>query len=138
MILIDTGPLVALCDRADQFHRAATADLKRLAREQFVVCIPVLTEAFFHLRGPFLRQRLRVLLQQMSAHAVALDSSDGWNDLFDWIDRYSDHDPDFADGYLAVLCGVDGQLKVWTYDSQFSKVWRRPDGTKIPLAIPPK
>jgi predicted nucleic acid-binding protein len=135
MILIDTGPLVALCHPSDQFHQAAVADLKGLAREQFAVCVPVLTEAFFHLPGGFLRERLKDLLRQMSAQAIALDDSNGWGDLFDWIERYADHDPDFADGYLAVLCGVDRGLKVWTYDREFHTTWRRPDGTAIPLAV---
>lgn len=135
MILIDTGPLVALCDPSDQFHKSAVADLKTLAREQFAVCVPVLTEAFFHVRG-FRRERFVDLLTQMAAQSIALDDSKGWSALFDWIERYADHDPDLADGYLAVLCGADRRLKVWTYDREFYTTWRRPDGTAIPLAVP--
>jgi hypothetical protein len=26
--------------------------------------------------------------------------------------------------------------KLWTYDSEFRVVWRRPDGSRIPMAVP--
>ena len=49
--------------------------------------------------------------------------------------RYRDHDPDWADGYLAVVSGKRKGSKVWTYDREFRTTWRRPDGTRIPLAV---
>ena len=70
MILIDAGPLVALSDDTDQLNQVAAQDLKKLALQQFAVCLPVLGEAFFHVRGSFLRQRLRTLLRQMSVPPI--------------------------------------------------------------------
>lgn len=49
--------------------------------------------------------------------------------------RYREHDPDWADAYLAVVAGTDPRFKVWTYDREFRTTWRRPDGTPIPLAM---
>ena len=58
-----------------------------------------------------------------------------WAQVFDWLMRYRDHDPDWADAYLAVVAGTDRQFKVWTYDREFRATWRRPDGTPIPLVV---
>jgi hypothetical protein len=58
-----------------------------------------------------------------------------WSDVFAWLDLYAEHDPDWADGYLAVLSGRDRHARVWTYDREFSTIWRRLDGTRIPLAV---
>src|SRR5207248_8124353 len=99
MILIDTGPLVGLCDEKDQHNPAAVRDLKRLAGERFAVCAPIVAEAFFHLPGAFHRQRLKVLLEQMRAQALALADPEAWDQLFSWFERYAEHEPDFADGY---------------------------------------
>ena len=49
MILVDTTPLVALCDARDSKHRTAVKHLESLAAADFVVCDAVLTEACFHL-----------------------------------------------------------------------------------------
>ena len=50
MILVDTGPLVALFDRKDAEHHRCVRTLKSL-REPLITTIPVLTEAF-HMLGP--------------------------------------------------------------------------------------
>ena len=58
-----------------------------------------------------------------------------WLDVLDWLAQYSDHEPDFADGHLAVVSAIERRFKVWTYDSEFRTTWRRADGTRIPLAL---
>jgi hypothetical protein len=57
-----------------------------------------------------------------------------WNETFAWLERYAEHQPDFADGYLAVASARDARCKVWTYDKEFQTLWRRPDGSRIPMA----
>ena len=54
MILVDTGPLVALFDRKDAAHGRCSGILKGL-REPLKTTIPVLTEAF-HMLGPASRE----------------------------------------------------------------------------------
>ena len=136
MILLDTAPLVALCDPSDGLHATAARDLERLRRMPLVVCGPVLTEACFHLARAVQRQRLRHLLTEFSIAAYTSDHEvELWLDVLDWLARYAEHDPDFADGYLAVLSGIERRFKVWTYDSEFRTTWRRADGTRIPLAV---
>jgi len=135
VILLDTTPLVALCDPRDTLNRSALRDLPKLARQRFFVCAPVLTEACFHLAHPVQRERLRRVLASFSIASAAVDDEVRlWLDVFDWLEKYREHDPDWADGTLAVLSGRERRFRVWTYDREFVTTWRRPDGSRIPLA----
>lgn len=137
MILVDTGPLVAVCDPRDAKHRDAVRHLESLAAQDFLVCDAVLTEACFHLPHRAQRQRLHAILHELSMKAVSIaDDGELWPAVFDWLIKYSDHEPDWADGCLAVLSGHDKMLRVWTYDREFRTTWRRPNGSVIPLAVP--
>ena len=133
-ILIDTGPLVALCDSRDEKHRVSVKHLETLSSGEFAVCEPVLTEACFHLSYPSQRQRLRVLMDSLGVKPMP-SASGFWLDVFEWLIKYADHQPDWADGCLAVLSGQHRDAKVWTYDREFRTIWRRPNGTAIPLAV---
>jgi len=135
VILLDTAPLVALCDPRDALNRRALRDLDRLARDAFVLCSPVLTEACFLLSHRVQRERLRRFLGEFSVAAYRTeDESRLWLEVFDWLIRYQEHDPDWADGYLAVVSEMERGSRVWTYDREFRTTWRRPDGTRVPLA----
>jgi predicted nucleic acid-binding protein len=136
VILIDTTPLVALCDARDSKHRMALKHLQSLAPEEFAVCDAVLTEACFHLPHRNQRQRLRALLNDLSVQAIPIMyERDFFLEVFDWLTKYADHEPDWADACLAILSARDKDLKVWTYDREFRTMWRRPNGTAIPLAV---
>ena len=135
MILVDTTPLVALCDARDSKHRTAVKHLESLAARDFLVCDAVLTEACFHLPHHSQRQRLRLLLHDLDMRSPLTHEPDFRFEVFDWLTKYADHDPDWADACLAVLSGHDKNLKVWTYDREFRTTWRRPNGSAIPLAV---
>jgi predicted nucleic acid-binding protein len=136
MILIDTGPLVAVCDARDGKRRTALKHLQLLATHPFVTCDAVLTEACFHLPHPAQRQRLGALLRELHVEALpAVQDSRFWSDVFRWLTKYADHEPDWADACLAVLSGYDRNVVIWTYDSEFRRTWRRLDGTAVPLAV---
>jgi predicted nucleic acid-binding protein len=134
MILIDTAPLVALVDARDQHHARALRDLTRMARHALATCDAVLTESCFHLPYGAQRNRLRALLDAMEVAILPDGDRRFRDDVFDWLVKYADHQPDWADGCLAVLAGRDRKATVWTYDAEFRTTWRRPDGTKIPLS----
>ena len=136
MILVDTTPLVALCDARDGKHRTAVKQLESLADDELAICDAVLTEACFHLPHRIQRQRLRALLDALNVQPLPV-AYDGafWQDALDWLAKYADHEPDWADACLAVLSGRDKELKIWTYDKEFRTTWRRPNGTAIPLAV---
>jgi predicted nucleic acid-binding protein len=136
MILIDTTALVALCDPRDSLNKIALKHLKVLARSQFAICEPVLAEVCFHLSALSQRRRLQATLEALDVlPASVADAQSLWKDVFNWLNKYAEHEPDWADGYLAVLCGRDRKCKVWTYDAEFRTIWRRPDGSAIPMAV---
>lgn len=135
MILIDTGPLVALCDARDAKHKLAVQQLELLATKGFATCDAVLTEACFHLPHNSQRQRLRRLLRELDVEPLPTDLDAGfWSDALEWLERYAEHEPDWADACLAVLSGRDRHMKIWTYDREFRTLWRRPNGSAIPMA----
>lgn len=134
MTLTDTGPLVALCDPRDARHDAARTHLARLAPAGLRVCEAVLAEACFHL-SQLQRERLRAVLYELRIESLPTHDPEFHADVFAWLIKYGDHEPDWADGCLAVLCGRDARLKVWTYDLEFQTTWRRPDGKAIPMAV---
>jgi len=136
MILIDTTPLVALCDPRDSLNKTALKHLKLLTKAQLAVCEPVLAEVCFHLSAPSQRNRLQRVLEAFHVMpAPVVDAHALWKEVFDWLQKYSEHEPDWADAYLAVLAGRDRRHKVWTYDVEFRTIWRRPDGSAIPMAV---
>jgi predicted nucleic acid-binding protein len=136
VILIDTTPLVALCDARDAKHRTAVKHLESLATEEFAACDAVLTEVALHLPHRSQRQRLRALLHDLPVQPVpVIHEPRLWQEIVDWLVKYADHEPAWADAYLAVLSGRDSAVKIWTYDKEFRTIWRRPNGTLIPLAV---
>ena len=138
MILVDAGPLVALCDPRDALHKRAVAEFRSMARIGFVVCESVLAETCFHLAHSVQRRRLQAIIEEFDIHSVDVaDDHSFWLAVCAWLLKYADHDPDWADGCLAVLSGYDERLKVWTYDTEFTTTWRRPDGSAIRLAVRP-
>jgi len=136
VILLDTGPVVALCDPRDGLNRTALRDLETLRRDPVVLCSPVLTEACFLLGHAVQRQRLARVLAEFSVRPYEIDDEARlWLEALAWMQRYRDQDPDLADAYLAVVSGREHRFRLWTYDREFSTIWRRPDGSPIPLAV---
>jgi len=79
---------------------------------------------------------LQMTIESLGILSVSVDDPASlWKEVFDWLRQYADHEPDWADGYLATLCGRDRKCKVWTYDIEFRTIWRRPDGSPIPMAV---
>lgn len=135
MTLVDTGPLVALCDQREPTHASALRQLSVLASSrQLAVCEAVLAEACFHLPAAFLRERLQGFCLDFGIDTVGTFEGSFRSDVFAWLARYSDHTPDWADACLAVLASRPPMPSVWTYDHEFRTIWRRLDGTPIPLA----
>jgi predicted nucleic acid-binding protein len=123
---------VALVDERDGLAAKAARDLKRLRTGPFASTGTVLGEACFLLPHGYQRKRLRALLDRLAVAIVEVPST-WWDETFDWLDRYAEHEPDLADAQLAVLCSRKPDWRIWTYDREFRTTWRRANGSRLPL-----
>jgi predicted nucleic acid-binding protein len=125
--------LVALAEERDDLHERARRDLMLLpARSTLATTATVLAEACFLLPAGYQRRRLRFLLERLSVDLLELDA-ESWKTLFDWLDRYQEHEPDLADAQLVVLSSGQPAARLWTYDEEYRTIWRHPDGSRVPL-----
>jgi predicted nucleic acid-binding protein len=128
MILVDTNVVVALVDERDRLHSRAKRDLRKIAGP-FGLTSVVISEACFLMPETYLRERLRLLLDRLPIGPIELEEP-WWSDVFDWLVRYSEHEPDLCDAMLAVLASRKA-YPIWTYDSEFKRLWRRPNGKAL-------
>lgn len=115
MILVDTGPLVALFDPRDDSHARARDTLSTLA-EKLVTTVPVLTEAF-HLLGPSSpgARALRTFVAQGGLSPWWL-SERSLARAFKLMDVYGDHPMDLADASLVTAAEILRTTKIFTID----------------------
>jgi hypothetical protein len=123
VILVDTGPLIALFDAKDQQHQRCVKALKGL-REPIRTTVPVLTEAF-HMLGPGSvgSDRLREFVLKRGLSVWWFDSST-LSRAFELMDMYSDHPMDLADASLIVAAEALGTRKVFTIDRNDFEAYR--------------
>lgn len=133
--LVDTGPLVALCDAHDSHHRRAVREANAL-RGPVLVGLPVLTEALHFLRLAAVRQRLWAAFDLGHLQLVATSEPEHTHAAITWLQKFSDHPPDFADAHLVAWAASDPGLSVWTFDGEFRSTWRTLDGKPVRLARP--
>jgi predicted nucleic acid-binding protein len=135
-VLVDTGPLVALCDERDALHPRALEELDRLSGVLLAVGLPALTEAHFLLAAPHLRARLASLFDR---DVLRLELPTQADELvtraLSWLKKYAQHEPDFADAYLVAAAEHDPDASVWTFDREFSTVWRTLRGKRVRLSV---
>jgi uncharacterized protein len=123
MILVDTGPLVALFDpKDDQHHRCVTT--LRAVREPIRTTVPVLTEAF-HTLGPGTvgSDRLREFVLKGGLSVWWFDAATLLR-AFELMDVYADHPMDLADASLIVAAETLATRKVFTIDRKDFTAYR--------------
>ena len=135
MILVDTGPLVALFDPRDEHHERCVQTLSGI-REPITTTTPVLTEAF-HMHGPGTvgSKRLRDFVEQGGLRVWFLDRPTLMR-AFKLIDLYADHPMDLADASLVVAAESLGARRVFTLDRKdFESYLVRRGHRNYPLEI---
>ena len=123
MMLVDTGPLVALFDPKDGQHQRCVKTLRGL-REPIQTTVPVLTEAF-HILGPgsIGSDRLREFVLKGGMLVWWFDQP-ALARAFELMDMYSDHPMDLADASLVVAAETLGARKVFTVDRKDFEAYR--------------
>lgn len=123
MILVDTGPLVALFDPGDASHQQCVRILREL-REPIRTTTPVLTEAF-HILGPASigSDRLRDFVEQNGLSVWFLDR-DSLRRTFELMEMYADHQMDLADASIVAAAEALQTRKVFTLDRKEFATYR--------------
>ena len=123
MILLDTGPIVALFDPADAAHRPCVEVLKSIV-EPLGTTTPVLTEAF-HLLSPGSAGAANLM------HFIAGGGLSIWflgtktlDRAFELMQQYADHPMDLADASLVAMAEAENLHKVFTVDRRDFAAYR--------------
>jgi predicted nucleic acid-binding protein len=135
MILVDTGPLVALFDPRDRQHDRCVGVLQTI-QEPAVTTTPVLTEAF-HVLGPASlgSDRLREFIEAGGLSVWFFDRP-ALTRAFELMESYADHPMDLADASLVVAAESLGTRRVFTIDRNDFETYRVRRGHRhYPLQI---
>lgn len=121
MILCDTGPLVAVFDRGDQYHVACTRQLAALPPKSLMTTWPCLTEAMYFLgRAGGIREqdRLWEFIARGSLKLFPPTLKDEYR-CRDLMRKYANFPMDVADASMVVVAEWTGFHTVFTLDSHF-------------------
>ena len=123
MILMDAGPLVALLDADDQYHKKCVAALK-VVREPLVTVWPPVTEAMYLLADlPKAQEALWEMLARGVLQLLPLDLSDVPR-MRELMSKYADRPMDLADAALVRVAEREGIRKIFTVDREDFGVYR--------------
>lgn len=134
MILVDAGPLVALVDADDQYHKKCVAALK-VMREPLVTVWPPVTEAMYLLGDlPKAQEALWEMLARGVLQLLPLDLTDITR-MRELMSKYADRPMDLADAALVRVAEREGIRKIFTVDREDFGVYRL-HGRVRPTIIP--
>lgn len=123
MILVDTGPLVALFDPKDGQHQRAARTLQTL-RERLCTTVPVLTEVFHMLQPQTIgSDRLREFVAREGLSVWFLDRA-SLTRAFELMEQYADHAMDLADASVIAAAEALQTRKVFTLDKSDFATYR--------------
>ena len=138
MILVDTGPLVALFDPKDPDFVGCHAILKSLNQPLYTT-EAVLTEAF-HLLDPGSKgaEGLMRFVLEGYVTVTALEQTDTAR-AFELMDKYSDCPMDYADASIVAVAEKMKTLSVFTLDTGDFSTYRIKKGHRYysPLIVGP-
>jgi uncharacterized protein len=132
--LLDTGPLVALLNRADVHHTWATEQWGRI-RPPLMTCEAVISEACFLLRG--LDRGSGAVLEAIKRGAVQISFrvADHIVRVEQLTHKYSQVPMSLADACLVCMAELQPESTVFTIDSDF-RIYRKHGRTTIPTLMP--
>lgn len=134
MILVDSGPLVALVDADDQHHAACAAALRQV-REPLGTVWPALTEAMYLLVDqPRGQEALWEMLARGAVQLLPLELADVPR-IRELMRKYADRPMDLADAALVRVAEREGLRKIFTVDKKDFAVYRL-HGRVRPTVIP--
>ena len=132
--IVDTGPLVAFFDRAEQHHRWVAERIEEL-EAPLLVCEPVLAEAMYLLARHSRAQDALFELLQNGALRVALRIEEHVDALRNLLQKYRDTPMSPADACVVRMAEIHDRHAILTLDSDFS-VYRKHGRAPLTLLHP--
>ena len=136
MILIDSGPLVAMFDRRDEFHQWTTDQLA-LLKPPFHTCEAVISEACFLLSKQ--RFDIRYLFQLFERKVLysTFVLQNEYSAIGTLLNKYARTPMALADACLVQMAETNSNATVFTLDGDFL-IYRKANRQIIPVIIPEK
>lgn len=123
MILVDTGPLVAIVDSDDQHHAECLAASKALPRPLGTVW-PVLAEVMYLLSGwPRAQEAVWDMIARASVEILPLGADDVPR-IRELMKQYANRPMDLADAALIRVAEREGIRRFFTVDRKDFAVYR--------------
>lgn len=134
IILIDTGPIVAVLRKRDEHHDWARAHFES-ATEPFVTCEAVISESLFLLEGVREGKEALCGLLERGIIVIGFSLEAELAETLRLIRRYRDTPMSFADACLVRMAELENGSTVFTTDSDF-RIYRKNSRQVIPALMP--
>ncbi len=132
--IVDTGPLVALFDRAERHHPWVVDRFKEI-EAPLLICEPVLAEAMYLLaRYPNAQDAVLDLIQK-GALSVTFRLDEHLDALRRLLKKYRDTPMSLADACIVCMSEIHDRCAILTLDSDFL-VYRKHGRVPLPLIYP--
>jgi uncharacterized protein len=122
-VLVDAGPLVALVDRSDPYHRRCATALDRI-RDPLLTVWPAFTEAMHLLRYDARDQRALWDVVGAGALTFAGLAADDCPRMRELMWQYRDLPMDLADAALVRVAEREGLRRIFTVDRHDFEIYR--------------
>lgn len=135
IVIVDTGPIVALLDADDRYHSWAKSQFARF-RPPLQTCEAVLTESCFLIARAGTDPNAVIQLVERGVLTVAPLFDSETHAITNLIRRYANVPMSLADACLVRLVELTPAATLFTLDSDF-QVYRQKGRRLIPLVAPP-
>ncbi len=134
IFLLDTGPLVALLNRRDDFHNWATAEWAKI-EPPLLTCEAVIVEACFILRNLYPGQEAVISLVKAGVIQIAFHLDEEASSIGELLVRYQSVPMSLADACLVRMTELYANSLLLTLDSDF-RIYRKKRADIIPVIMP--
>lgn len=127
-LLLDTGPVWAILDRVDQYHKRSSVFLRQELKTGAQLLLPRIAyaEVLGHATSALERwtekehrldhaQRIMSEIDRLGLRMVDHTPED-FNSAAGWWQRYADRPIDYPDALIAATAYRTGVTRIWTYD----------------------
>ena len=133
-VIIDTGFLVALLNRSEQYHSWVKNQLNNIS-SPIITCEPVITETCFLLRKIYGAETTILNLINSQKLKIPFRLIDEFSMVHQLMQRYKSVPMSLADACLVRMAEIYPNSLVLTLDSDF-RIYRKNKNEIIPLVIP--